>query len=220
MRIVLLGATGLVGSHLLAQLLSSSDNNDVLVLGRTAPVVTDKRITFIQSDLSNKTELLQILTEHKEQHSVDILISCLGTTIKAAGSKQAFFRVDHDLILNTAGAARQYGIERMMLVSAINADAKSRVFYSKVKGQTEQDLISLGFKQLILIKPSLLMGSRGEFRLAESFSAPFMKLINPLLTGAVKKYRAIEGGDVAKCMVEQLKNPKQGVLEVYPADFL
>ena len=220
MRIVLLGATGLVGSHLLAQLLASADRIEVLALGRSGPATTDKRVTFIQSDLTNKTELQQALPEYQALNPVDILISCLGTTIKAAGSKQAFFHVDHDLILNTAEAARQCGIDRMMLVSAINANKKSRVFYSKVKGQTEQDLISLAFKQLILIKPSLLMGSRGDFRLAESVSAPLMKLINPLLLGAVKKYRAIEGEDVARCMVKQLINPKQGVLEVYPVDCL
>ena len=220
MRIVLLGATGLVGSHLLTQLLSSADHHEILTLGRTAPTAIDEKLSFIQSDLTNKTELIKLLSDFQIQGSIDMLISCLGTTIKVAGSKQGFFHVDHDLILNAAESARQCGIDRMMLVSAINADVKSRVFYSKVKGQTEQDLNLLGFKQLTLIKPSLLMGSRRDFRLAESFSAPLMKLLNPLLMGVVKKYRAIEGKDVAECMVKQLKNPKQGVLEVYPADFL
>ena len=205
---------------MLEQLLSNDNDHEVLALGRTRPTTTNKRLTFIQSDLTSKAELLKHLSGYQSLYPVDMLISCLGTTIKTAGSKQGFFHVDHDLILNTAEVARQCGIDKMMLVSAINADAKSRVFYSKVKGQTEQDLILLGFKQLIFIKPSLLMGSRRDFRLAESLSAPLMRLINPILLGAVKKYRGIEGEDVAKCMVRQLINPKQGVLEVYPADFL
>jgi uncharacterized protein YbjT (DUF2867 family) len=108
----------------------------------------------------------------------------------------------------------------MMLISAINANNQSRVFYSKVKGQVEQSLKAIGFSQLIIIKPSLLMGQRKDFRFAESVSAPIVKLLNPLLSGSLKKYRGIEGEFVAECMLKQLTNPKQGVLEVFPADYL
>ena len=227
MRIVLLGATGLVGNHLLAQLLSADNNHQILALGRTKPEVSKEllaasgqRITFIEADLENEERLAHAISNFQQQADIDMLICCLGTTIKQAGSRQAFFHVDHDLVLTTAKAARQCDIHRMMLISAINASEQSKVFYSKVKGQVEQSLKQLNFDQLILIKPSLLMGQRKNYRLAESLSAPIMKLINPLLQGVLRKYRGVEGEAVAECMIKQLANPKQGVLEVFPTDYL
>jgi uncharacterized protein YbjT (DUF2867 family) len=227
MRIVLLGATGLVGNHLLAQLISADSNHQILTLGRTQPDVPSKlqeafnqRVTFSETDLANDDELSQIISNFQEQADVDMLICCLGTTIRQAGSRQAFFHVDHDLVLTPAKAAKRCGIDRMMLVSAINASDQSNVFYSKVKGQVEQSLKLLNFDQLIIIKPSLLMGQRKTFRLAESLFAPIVKLINPLLQGVLKKYRGVEGEAVAECMIKQLINPKQGVLEVFPTDYL
>lgn len=227
MRIILLGSTGLVGNHLLAQLLSAENNHHILAIGRTKPVVSNdlkdvfsQQVTFIETDLTNEEKLSHIIASFQEQADVDMLICCLGTTIKQAGSRQAFFHVDHDLVLTSAKAARQGGINRMMLVSAINANDQSKVFYSKVKGQVEQSLKVLKFNQLILIKPSLLIGQRKSFRLAESLSAPVVKFINPLLRGALKKYRGVEGEAVARCMMKQLANPKQGMLEVFPTDYL
>lgn len=234
MRIVLLGATGLIGNHLLAQLLSVEDEHQILILGRTKPTLDctklespsslqeafDQQVTFIETDLASAEELSCVIANFQTQAPVDMLICCLGTTLKHAGSKRAFFHVDHDLVLTSAQAARQSGITRMMLVSAINANDQSKVFYSKVKGQIEQDLKALNFTQLVIIKPSLLMGQRKSFRLAESLSAPVMKLINPFLQGVLKKYRGVEGRAVAECMVKQLANPKQGVLEVFPTDYL
>lgn len=233
MRIVLLGATGLVGNHLLAKLLTADTPHQILSIGRTKPALpkqfknatqeigsTSKQFEFIESDLQSEEKTSEIITAFQTESAVDLLICCLGTTIKAAGSRQAFFNVDHDLVLKSAKSARQCGIKRMMLISAINANDQSNVFYSKVKGQAEQSLKALGFSQLVIIKPSLLMGQRNTFRFAESVSAPIMRLINPMLLGSLKKYRGIEGAVVAECMEKQLTNPKQGVLEVFPADYL
>ena len=233
MRIVLLGATGLVGNHLLAKLLTDDTPHQILAIGRTEPALpkqfknasqevdsTSKPFKFIASDFQTEEQVSRIIETFQIESAVDLLICCLGTTIKAAGSRQGFFHVDHDLVLASAKAAKQCGIKRMMLISAINANNQSRVFYSKVKGQVEQSLKAIGFSQLIIIKPSLLMGQRKNFRFAESVSAPIMKLLNPLLSGSLKKYRGVEGEFVAECMLKQLTNPKQGVLEVFPADYL
>jgi uncharacterized protein YbjT (DUF2867 family) len=252
MRIILLGATGLVGNHLLSQLLATAENSEsahqILVLGRNKPEVVNQlqeafnqQVCFIKTDLACEDETAQLISnfrskphlqsrllsqlqssnqdQSKSNSDSDILICCLGTTIKAAGSRAAFSHVDFDLVLSSAKAAKTSGIKRMMLISAINANANSSVFYSKIKGQVEQAAKSLGFEQIIVIKPSLLMGQRKTFRFAETLSAPIMKILNPILQGKFKKYRAVEGGAVAKCMVEQLNNPKQGVLEVYPTDY-
>lgn len=232
MRIVLLGATGLVGHHLLLQLLTSGYyshlDNSIMVLGRNKPSVPDAlhnalnhQVDFIETDLVDKEETARLIsnTQPNLHSDADILICCLGTTIKQAGSRQAFAHVDYDLVLSSAKAAYASGIKRMMFISAINAKSNSQLFYSRTKGQVEQALINLGFEQLSIIKPSLLIGQRKNRRMAESLSAPIMKLLNPLLRGRFKKYRAVEGEVVAECMVKQLKNPKQGVLEVYPTDY-
>lgn len=232
MRIVLLGATGLVGSHLLVQLLSDVSEHQILILGRSEPklppeyknafnkdVAADEQVTFVATDLADEDKLSNAIAHFKADSDIDMLICCLGTTIKAAGSRQAFYYVDHDLVLTSAKAAKQSGINRMMFISAINSNPSSSVFYSKVKGQIECSLKALNFAQLIIIKPSLLMGQRKNFRFAESLSAPIVKFVNPLMQGVLKKYRGIEGKAVAECMVKQLRNPKQGVLEVFPTDY-
>lgn len=239
MRIILLGATGLVGNHLLAKLLSEKNDsqtaNKILVLGRNKPEVrpeiveqfeqgADFLVSLVKTDLIDEEKTAQLISNFQSQspqnHSnSDMLICCLGTTLKAAGSRKAFTHVDLDLVISSAKAAKASGIKRMMLISAINANADSGVFYSRVKGQVEQALKAIGFSQLIIIKPSLLMGQRKAFRFSESLSAPIMKLINPILLGGLKKYRSVEGDVVAECMLKQLANPKQGVLEVYPTDY-
>jgi uncharacterized protein YbjT (DUF2867 family) len=221
MRIVLLGGTGLVGNHLLAQLINADSNHQILTLGRTKPQIIDEsQVTFIETDLAHQDHVSSIISSFQTDGDIDMLICCLGTTIKAAGSRQAFLHVDYDLVVTSAKAARQCGIDRMMLISAINSTPKSKVFYSKVKGQVEETLKTLGFAQLIIIKPSLLMGQRKEFRLAESLFAPIARLINPFLIGDLRKYRGVEGEAVAECMMAQLENPKQGALEVFPTDYL
>jgi uncharacterized protein YbjT (DUF2867 family) len=226
MRIVLLGATGLVGNHLLAQLISADSDHRILALGRSKPQVCselqdafDQQVTFVETDLESKEKTCQIITDFQAQASADMLICCLGTTIRQAGSRQGFLHVDHDLVLTSAIAAQQCGIDRMILVSAINANIRSKVYYSKVKGLVEQSLTALGFAQLIVVKPSLLIGQRKNVRLVESLAAPIVQLMNPLLQGRLKKYRGIAGKEVAECMLAQLTNPKQGVLEVYPTDY-
>jgi len=252
MRIILLGATGLVGNHLLSQLLAAAENSEIihqiLVLGRNKPEVVNQlqeafnqQVCFIKTDLVYDYETAKLISNFRSssrlqsrlqpelQHSrqdqcdsnpdSDILVCCLGTTIKEAGSRAAFSHVDYDLVFSSAKAAKRAGVKRMMVISAINANVNSNVFYSKIKGQVEQSVKSLGFEQVIVIKPSLLMGKRKAFRFAEAISAPIMKMLNPILQGKLKKFRAVEGGAVAKCMVEQLNNPKQGLLEVYPTDY-
>ena len=232
MNIILLGATGLVGNEFLQQTLAAnvSANNDrgvvnhILYVGR-APIMPSLNdgvgFVYAAADLNDETELERLFSAPRliVQSPQDILVCCLGTTIKQAGSKEAFAHVDYDLVMNAARAAKKIGIERMMVISAVSAQAKSPVFYTQTKGRTEKSLQALNFKQLILIKPSLLMGKRKEFRFAESVSEPLMALIKPFLQGRAKKYRAVTGKDVATCMMAQLKNSKQGTLRIFPTDY-
>lgn len=224
MNIILLGATGLVGRSYLNQILDQG-KHQVLCLGRRSPFLggSSEKFQYAESNLENVDTLYQQIKDYianpLQENNEAQLVCCLGTTIKKAGSQTVFKHVDYQLVMNAAQAAIRTGIKKMMLISAVNADASSSVFYSKVKGQLESDLQKLGFEQLILIKPSLLMGEREEFRFAESFSEPFMRLVNPLMKGRFKKYQAINAEDVASCMLKQHSNNQQGIVRVFPADY-
>lgn len=227
MNIILLGATGLVGRAYLNQLLAD-ENNNILYVGRrpvTQVSIDNPRFQYVASDLESIQSLQDIYSDFigslADSSSGVQLVCCLGTTIKQAGSKSAFSKVDYQYVLNSATAAHKVGIEKMMVISAIGVSSKSSVFYSQVKGQMEDGLKELNFKQLIIIKPSLLMGKRDKFRLAESFSEPLMRAIKPIMQGGLKKYRAIDAEDVASCMLKQGESMKnqQGVINVFPADY-
>lgn len=131
-----------------------------------------------------------------------VLICCLGTTIRQAGSQEAFRAVDHDLVLAAASAARRAGTPHMIAVSSVGAAAKSGNFYLRTKGQTEDDLRALGFDRLDLIRPGLLRGDRpGPQRLGEGIATIAAPLTDALLHGAFRRYRSISGDTVAAAIV-------------------
>lgn len=141
-----------------------------------------------------------------------VLISCLGTTIRQAGSQAAFRAVDHDLILSAARGARMAGATQMIVVSSVGASAKSRNFYLKTKGETEDGLRALGFERLDILRPGLLMGERpGPPRLGEGIAAMAAPLTDALLHGSLRRYRSIPGEIVARAIVALAGNPQPGV---------
>ena len=161
--VLLLGATGLVGGHVLARLLRDDTCGRIVTLTRS-PVhgseggaKLDARIV----DFDNPAAWL-------DQVAADQTICALGTTIKKAGSREAFRRVDFHYPLTIARALVEKGCRHFLLVSAMGADAHSRVFYNRVKGELETDLLGLGFDSVSIFRPSLLLGDRQEFRLGES----------------------------------------------------
>ncbi|MBR2174365.1 NAD-dependent dehydratase [Sphingopyxis sp.] len=131
-----------------------------------------------------------------------VLICCLGTTIRQAGSQAAFRAVDHDLVLAAARGARAGGTPHMISVSSVGAAAKSRNFYLRTKGETEDDLRALGFDRLDLIRPGLLRGDRpGPQRLGEGIATIAAPLTDALLHGSFRRYRSISGNSVAAAIV-------------------
>ena len=205
----LLGATGLIGQHLLKLLLSDNDVESVICISR--------RPLSVESDkLSTVITPLEQLRAHPEAFQSDHLICCLGTTIKTAGSKSAFRQVDYDFVLAAAELAKQQGCQYMHVVSAVGADSKSPFFYNKVKGEVEEALTNLDFAGLHIIRPSLLLGERNERRLAEDLSKPFTRALSPLLIGHLKRYQPINGTDVAKKMLALCKQPLKGSNIIYP----
>ena len=194
-RIVLAGATGLTGEHLLDRLLNEPTVTRVL-----APT---RRPLSAHPRLENPVGPLDALLPQL-QGPVDIAFCCLGSTIKQAGSQEAFREVDHDLILAFARRARELGARHLLVISAIDADPQSSIFYNRVKGETERALIAQDWPQLTLARPSLLIGNRSEPRLAERLVAPLSKLIPG-------KYQGIEACHLARALWRLALEEQDGV---------
>jgi uncharacterized protein YbjT (DUF2867 family) len=187
--VALAGATGLVGRSILEGLLADPSVRSVHVLARRKPRVDDARITYHIVDFAAVPPL----------PPVDEVYLALGTTIKVAGSQAAFRAVDFDANLATARAALAAGARRCGLVSAMGANAKSGVFYNRVKGELEEALTQLPFEGFVIARPSLLIGDRASLgqpeRPLEKVSAVFMKMFGPLIPA---NYRAIAASQVAR----------------------
>lgn len=200
MKAAIAGATGFIGTHLVSLLKDDPTIEHVQVLSRRPLDLPDK-FTVIEGDLADPQ-----LTG-----PVDVAFCTLGTTMATAGSKEAFYHVDHDLVLAFGKAAKAQGAGIFVLVSSIGADADSSNFYVKVKGETENDLKAIGFRSLIILQPSLLMGDRREFRLGERIGQGAMTLLGPLMLGPLTKYRGIHGRTVANAMLRLAKEDLPGV---------
>ncbi len=175
-RILLAGATGLTGEHLLDRLLNEPTVECVLAPTRR-PLAGHPRLENPVGDLQ---ALLPQLSGN-----FDTAFCCLGTTIKQAGSEEAFYAVDHDLVIAFARRARELGARHLLVISSLGADVDSRFFYTRVKGEVERDLIVQGWPQLTIARPSHLLGTRIEPRLSEQLAGP----LTQLLPG---KYRGID----------------------------
>lgn len=189
------GHTGLVGRHLLRQLLDDDRYARVKAVGRRAPDVSHAKLEYIASDMAGLGKL-------GDRLAADDVFCALGTTMKAAGSKAAFEKVDYHMVVDLARAAHGAGATRFFVVSSLSASPRSPVYYSRVKGRMEQSLREIGFDRLEIVRPSLLLGDRAESRVGESLAQRVMPLVNPLMVGKLAQYRAIRGEDVAGAMLE------------------
>lgn len=188
------GGSGLVGGELLQQLLAAAEYECVIALVRRRLDVVHPKLVQVVVDFS-------ALEPATAGLRCDDAFCCLGTTIKAARSQAAFRAVDHTAVLAFAWAAQRAGAQRFFVVSSLGADAESRVFYNRVKGETEDALAVLGFATLAVFRPSLLRGRRAESRPGERGLAALLWLAEPLLLGPLRKYRAIPAAVVARAML-------------------
>jgi uncharacterized protein YbjT (DUF2867 family) len=202
---LLAGATGLVGREILRELLASEHYREVQVLVR-------RPVPDIQANPKLKIRKVDFARLPAEFPAVDDVYIALGTTIKAAGSEAAFRQVDFDFVLNIARAAKGTGAKRLAVVSAIGADAKSRVFYSRVKGEMEAAIAQLGYESVVIAQPSWLVGDRTALgqppRPAEIWAERLMRPIGGILP---KWLRPITARAVASAMVAAMLEAKPGV---------
>jgi uncharacterized protein YbjT (DUF2867 family) len=188
------GASGLVGQELLQQLLAAPEYDRVIALGRRPLDVTHPKLVSVTVDFA-------ALAATATDLACDDAFCCLGTTIRDAGSREAFRAVDHAAVLAFAWAAQRAGAARFFVVSALGADPASRVFYNRVKGETDAALEILGFSTLAIFRPSLLLGRRQRPRVGERIMAAVLWVVEPLMFGRLRKYRAIEAVVVARAML-------------------
>lgn len=202
MKCIVAGASGLVGAELLTHLLADARFTAVnLVARRPSPEKHSKMYEQLISfdDLPN----LQL-------PQADVAFCCLGTTIKKAGSKEAFKKVDHEYIVAFAQACARAGVRTFVLVSALGAQAQSAIFYNRVKGQTEDDIQKIGFLRLVVLRPSLLLGKRHESRPVEYFAQVISRSLTPLMIGPLARSRPIEAHQVAVRMIAEGLKEQRG----------
>jgi uncharacterized protein YbjT (DUF2867 family) len=210
MKVMLVGATGLVGSHVLRQLLEDPRCDAVVAPTRRPVGITD-------AALVNPVVDFEQLPAAAEWWAVDAVICALGTTIKQAGSQAAFARVDHDAPLAVARLARAQGAHAFALNSAMGADPGARIFYNQVKGRLEQDLRALGYPSLTLVRPGLIGGERAERRTGEHLASLVLGVLGPVLPRA---WRINPAGIIAAALVEAALVPTPGVTIVGSAELV
>ncbi len=197
------GATGLVGKQCLYKLLENPNYDHVYALVRKPLEITHEKLKQIAFDYEDFTKL-EILWK------VDDVFCCLGTTMKTAGTKEAFYKVDYTFIVKLGEYFSNREAVNFLLISAIGADANSPIFYSKVKGETEEAVSKLNYKGIFIFQPSFLVGDREQFRLGEMIGLSIAQLVSPLLFGNMKKYKPIHAAKVADSMISRALSGKEG----------
>ena len=201
-KIILAGATGLVGGAL-AKLLAQA-GHEVHVAGRRT---AENLPASVQQHVKPTDDWPAVIS----QVGAEVAVCCLGTTMKIAGSKEAFAAVDLHLVLSFSTAAKQAGAQQMIAVSSAMAQADSGNFYLKTKGQAEQGVLNLGFDRADFMRPGLLRGERGGvFRAGEAIGMLVSPLTDMLLMGSLRKYRSISANAVARAMANLIGAQAQG----------
>lgn len=196
MKVLLLGATGLIGHHCLEYLLAAPAVSQVIAPTRRTLPNRDAKLRNLLVDFDR-------LDEYPELFDVSTILCCLGTTIKQAGSRENFRKVDYQYCVDAAELGRAHRAKAFLLVSAIGASASSPVFYSRTKGELERKLRSLEYDYLSIYRPSMLLGDREQFRLGEAIYARVTPLVDLFMQGPLKPYHAIKAQTVARAMVNE-----------------
>jgi uncharacterized protein YbjT (DUF2867 family) len=192
---LLFGASGLVGSHLLNQLISNNNYSKIKLFVRSAIDLNDPKIEIIQTDFNN-------LENHREDIKGDDCFFCIGTTKKNSPDKNEYKRVELEVPKQIAQIAKSNFVNSFVFVSSGYADPKSSGDYLKFKGEVEEELKKLNFLKLGVMRPSFLLGDRKEKRVGEKIGIFIFKLISPLLLGPLKKMKPIHSEIVARSMIK------------------
>ena len=196
---LLFGASGLVGSHVLNQLISNNSYSKIKLFVRTTINISDPKIEIIQTDFKN-------LENHREDIKGDDCFFCIGTTKKNSPDKNEYKRVELEVPKQVAQIAKSNSVNSFVFISSGYADPKSSGDYLKFKGEVEEELKRLNFSKLGIMRPSFLLGDRKEKRIGEKIGIFVFKLLSPLFLGPLKKMKPIHSATVAKAMITITQN--------------
>jgi uncharacterized protein YbjT (DUF2867 family) len=210
---IIAGASGLTGQALLKRLIA--DGQTVYTLERRAT----PSVSVVFDHSSNHHPIVVDYANLPTLPQCNAAYCCLGTTIKKAGSKDAFRQVDFDYVVAFARRAFEAGTKQFLVISALDASAKSALFYNRVKGEMEEAVATIGFDSVHIFQPSFLLGERSESRLGERLGIAAFKTISPLLVAGIRKYRPIHVDVVASAMLSAATGGKKGVMR-YESDLI
>jgi uncharacterized protein YbjT (DUF2867 family) len=193
--VMVVGATGLVGSKLLDLLVAEIAVTRIIVLGRSAPVLDSNKIDFHGFDFQDYTSIERLF---QGVHSV---YCCIGTTIKKAGSQENFRKIDFDIPVNLARFCEKSDVTSFLVISSLGANADSSNFYLKTKGEMEKTVAAFKIPKIAFFRPSLLLGPRSETRYFESVMKVFLAILGPFMIGVFKKFKPISNLVVARAMI-------------------
>ena len=201
------GSSGLVGGHLLSQLIENDDYNKIKIFVRSQPEINDPKVEIIKTDFNN-------LENHKEDIKGDDCFFCIGTTKQNSPDKSEYRKVELEVPKQIAQIAKSNSVNSFVFVSSGYADPKSSGDYLKFKGEVEEELKRLNFPKLGIMRPSFLLGDRKEKRVGEKIGIFVFKLLSPLFLGPLKKMKPIQSETVAKAMISSAnKNLEKNVFE-------
>ena len=190
--VVILGATGLVGCALVEELIQDQQVSEIRILTRRPLDFTSEKIKLIQTDLSNPAP--------SAFSNAAALYCCIGTTRKKTPDQTQYRAIDYGMTLAAATAAQNAGVAEVHLISAIGADTQSKIFYSRLKGEIERDLLQLHFERTLIYQPSILIGPRPEKRFGEKIGQVLSPMFDLLLFGSMQKYHSISAKELAVAM--------------------
>lgn len=203
-KALIIGATGLIGNELVKLVAQSDYYERIYLLVRRKTGFKYEKVTEILTDFDTLEESLKSL------QATDVY-NCLGTTMKKAGSKEEFYKVDFSYPMEIAKIMKTKGCRTFLNVSALGANKGSIIFYNRVKGELETALNEIGFETLVIFRPSLLLGDRNEKRAGEDIAKKTYKVLDKIFIGPLKKYSGIEGRTVAQAMFEMAKRKPDGL---------
>lgn len=209
---VVLGSTGLIGLQVLNQLLTDDAFTKVRVLVRRPLNITHPKLEVSVTDFSNYSDYQTKLGKG------DCIFCCIGTTnAKVKGDKVEYRKIDFDIPVNAARFGKEAGFQQFLLVSAVGANSKSSIFYSRLKGEVEEVIATFQFKSFHVFRPSVLLGNRNEERMGESIGKVLFSFFSFLIPS---KYKGIKDVDVAKAMIKAAKEGEEGTRFYYYEDML
>jgi len=204
MKAIVIGATGLIGKELVAQLLEKEEFDKVVTLVRKTSGFAHNKLQEIVINFDDPSSYSKYLTG-------DVLFCALGTTIKKAGSQEAFRKIDFQFVVDFASVAAKNGIKRFSVVSSLGSKPDTSNFYLRTKGEMEKAISTLNFESVYIFRPSLLLGERQETRTGEKIAEFLFKIIRFVFVGKLKRYKPVQGVAVAKAMIDHSISVKQGV---------